>query len=311
MTRFLLLLLFVGNAFAQEYPTRAVRLLVGFPPGGGMDTIARVVAPRLQDLLGQPFLVENRTGAAGALAADALVKAAPDGYVLLLAESGALVVPAINPKAAYDPVRQFAPIGGVCSLPLALVSSTSFPAGNMQELIAVLKASPGKYSYASPGVGTLQHLAFELFMRTAGVQAVHVPYKGATAMMPDLMSGQVPIGIVSALAGVSQAKSGKIRALAVTSAQRLPNAPEIPALSETIPGFEAAPNVFLVAPAGFASERLARAVRQVVTSPEVQDSFAKQGATPMPLEPRELASSIAAEVRRWAAVVKDAGIKAE
>ena len=311
MTRFLLLLLFVGNAFAQEYPTRAVRLLVGFPPGGGMDTIARVIAPRLQDLLGQPFLVENRTGAAGALAADALVKAAPDGYVLLLAESGALVVPAINPKAAYDPVRQFAPIGGVCSLPLALVSSTSFPAGNVQELIAVLKASPGKYSYASPGVGTLQHLAFELFMRTAGVQAVHVPYKGATAMMPDLMSGQVPIGIVSALAGVSQAKSGKIRALAVTSAQRLPNAPEIPALSETIPGFEAAPNVFLVAPAGFASERLARAVRQVVTSPEVQDSFAKQGATPMPLEPRELASSIAAEVRRWATVVKDAGIKAE
>ena len=311
MTRFLLLLLFVGNAFAQEYPTRAVRLLVGFPPGGGMDTIARVIAPRLQDLLGQPFLVENRTGAAGALAADALVKAAPDGYVLLLAESGALVVPAINPKAAYDPVRQFAPIGGVCSLPLALVSSTSFPAGNMQELIAVLKASPGKYSYASPGVGTLQHLAFELFMRTAGVQAVHVPYKGATAMMPDLMSGQVPIGIVSALAGVSQAKSGKIRALAVTSAQRLPNAPEIPALSETMPGFEAAPNVFLVAPAGFASERLASAVRQVVTSPEVQDSFAKQGATPMPVEPRELAARIAAEARRWAAVVKDAGIKAE
>ena len=296
---------------AQDYPVRPVRLLVGFPPGGGMDTIARVIAPRLQDLLGQPFLVENRTGAAGALAADALVKAAPDGYVLLLAESGALVVPAINPKAAYDPVRQFAPIGGVCSLPLALVSSTSFPAGNMQELIAVLKASPGKYSYASPGVGTLQHLAFELFMRTAGVQAVHVPYKGATAMMPDLMSGQVPIGIVSALAGVSQAKSGKIRALAVTSAQRLPNAPEIPALSETIPGFEAAPNVFLVAPAGFASERLASAVRQVVTSPEVQDSFAKQGATPMPVEPRELAARIAAEARRWAAVVKDAGIKAE
>ena len=196
------------------------------------------------------------------------------------------MVPAINPKAAYDPVRQFAPIGGVCSLPLALVSSTSF---RRQRAGADRRAEgePGQYSYASPGVGTLQHLAFELFMRSAGVQAVHVPYKGATAMMPDLMSGQVPIGIVSALAGVSQAKSGKIRALAVTSAQRLPNAPEIPALSETIPGFEAAPNVFLVAPAGFASERLASAVRCVVTSPEVQDSFAKQGATPMPVEPRE------------------------
>jgi tripartite-type tricarboxylate transporter receptor subunit TctC len=296
---------------AQDYPLRPVRLLVGFPPGGGMDTIARILAPKLQESLGQPFLVENRAGAAGALAADGLVKAAPDGYVLLLAESGALVVPAINPKAAYDPVKQFAAIGGVCSLPLALVSSTSFPAGNTQELIALLKASPGKYSYASPGVGTLQHLAFELFARTAGVQAVHVPYKGATAMMPDLMSGQVPIGIVSALAGVSQARGGKIRALAVTSAQRLPNAPEIPTLSETIPGFEAAPDVFVVAPAGFASERLSNAVRQAVLSTEVQDSFAKQGATPMPLAPRELASRIASETRRWATVVKDAGIKTE
>jgi tripartite-type tricarboxylate transporter receptor subunit TctC len=276
-----------------------------------MDTIARILAPKLQESLGQPFLVENRAGAAGALAADGLVKAAPDGYVLLLAESGALVVPAINPKAAYDPVKQFAAIGGVCSLPLALVSSSSFPASSTQELIALLKASPGRYSYASPGVGTLQHLAFELFMRTAGVQAVHVPYKGATAMMPDLMSGEVPIGIVSALAGVSQARGGKIRALAVTSAQRLSNAPEIPTLSETIPGFEAAPDVFVVAPAGFANERLSIAVRQAVLSPEVQDSFAKQGATPMPLAPRDLASRIAAETRRWAAVVKDAGIKTE
>lgn len=305
------LLLFMNNVCSQDYPARPVRLLVGFSPGGGMDTIARILAPKLQESLGQPFLVENRAGAAGALAADGLVKAAPDGYVLLLAESGALVVPAINPKAAYDPVKQFAAIGGVCSLPLALVSSASFAAANAQELIAMLKASPGRYSYASPGVGTLQHLAFELFMRSAGVQAVHVPYKGATAMIPDLMSGQVPIAMVSALAGVSQAKGGKIRVLAVTSAQRLPSAAEIPTLSETIAGFEAAPDVFVVAPAGFASERLSNAVRQAVLSSDVQESFAKQGATPMPLEPRALASRIAAETRRWAAVVKDAGIKAE
>ena len=306
-----LLLIWALGVTAQDYPNRPVRLLVGFPPGGGMDTIARIIAPKLADSLGQPFLVENRTGAGGALAADALVRAAPDGYVLLLAESGTLIVPAINPKAAYDPVKQFAAVGGVCALPLALVSSTSFPAANVQELIGLLKASPGKYSYASPGVGTLQHLAFELFMRAAGVQAVHVPYKGATAMMPDLMSGQVPIGVVSALAGVSQAKGGKIRALAVTSAQRLPNAPEIPALAETIAGFEAAPNVFLVAPAGFSSEKLSSAVRAAVTSPDVQESFSKQGATPMPAQPGELAARIAAETRRWSAVVKDAGIKAE
>ena len=307
-----LLLISALGVSAQDYPNRPVRLLVGFAPGGGMDTIARIIAPKLADSLGQPFLVENRTGAGGALAADALVRAAPDGYVLLLAESGTLIVPAMNPKAAYDPVKQFAAVGGVCALPLALVSSTSFPAANVQELINLLKASPGKYSYASPGVGTLQHLAFELFLRSAGgLQAVHVPYKGATAMMPDLMSGQVPIGVVSALAGVSQARGGKIRALAVTSAQRLPNAPEIPALAETIAGFEAAPNVFLVAPAGFSSDKLSNAVRAAVTSPDVQESFSKQGATPMPAQPGELASRIAAETRRWSAVVKDAGIKAE
>ena len=306
-----LLLIWALGVSAQDYPNRPVRLLVGFAPGGGMDSIARVIAPKLAESLGQPFLVENRTGAGGALAADALVRAAPDGYVLLLAESGTLIVPAINPKAAYDPVKQFAAVGGVCSLPLALVTSPSFPAANAQELISALKANPGRYSYASPGVGTLQHLAFELFMRSAGVKAVHVPYKGATAMMPDLMSGEVPIGVISALVAVSQAKGGKIRALAVTSAQRLPNAPEIPALAETIAGFEAAPNVFVVAPAGFSSEKLSSALRQAVTSPEVQESYARQGATPMPAEPRELAARIEAEVRRWAAVVKDAGIKAE
>jgi tripartite-type tricarboxylate transporter receptor subunit TctC len=306
-----LLLVCSLSVASQEYPNRPVRLLVGFPPGGAMDTIARVIAPKLAESLGQPFVVENRPGAAGALAADGLVRAAPDGYVLLLAESGALVVPAINPKAAYDPVKQFAAVAGVCALPLAIVVSPSFPAANIQELIAALKSNPGKYSYASPGIGTLQHLAFELFKRSAGVDAVHVPYKGATAMMPDLMSGEVPIGMISALVAVSQSKTGKIRALAVTSAQRLPNAPEIPALAETIAGFEAAPNVFVVAPAGFANEKLSNAIRAAVTSPDVRETFAKQGASPMPAGPAELGALIAAESRRWADLVRAANIRAE
>lgn len=307
----LLGMLFPLAGSTQEYPVRPVRLLVGFPPGGAMDTIARVLSPKLAEALGQPFVVENRTGAAGAIAADGLVKAAPDGYTLLLAESGTLIVPALNPKAAYDPVRQFAPVGGVCALPLALVVSPSFPAANVQELIAALKANPGKHSYASPGVGTLQHLAFELFKRSAGVDAVHVPYKGASAMMPDLMSGEVPIGMISALVAVSQSKSGKIRALAVTSAQRLPNAPEIPALAETIAGFEAAPDVFVVAPAGFGNEKLSHAIRAAVTSPEVRETFAKQGASPRPAGPAELGARIAAESRRWADLVRTANIRAE
>ena len=314
--RFLAFLLFAVsfNSIAQEYPNRPVRLLVGFPPGGAMDSIARVMAPKLVAALGQQFVVDNRPGAAGAIAADALVRASPDGYVLLLAESGALIVPAVNPKAGYDPVKQFAPVAGVCLLPLAIVVSPGFPASNARELIAVLKANPGKHSYASPGIGTLQHLAFELFKRSAGVDAVHVPYKGASAMMPDLMSGQVEIGAISALVAVAQSRAGKIKLLAVTSAQRLPGAPEVPALAETLPGFDASPNVFLVAPVGTPGPvvaRLAEAVAGALASKDVQESFAKQGATATPARPEELGRAIAAETARWAGVVKDAAIKAE
>ena len=310
----LLLLAVSLGSFSQDYPNRPVRLLVGFPPGGAMDAIARVTAPKLGAALGQQFVVDNRPGAAGALAADALVRAAPDGYVLLLAESGALIVPALNPQAGYDPVKQFAPVAGICLLPLAIVASPGFPAANARELIAVLKASPGKYSYASPGIGTLQHLAFELFKRSAGVDAVHVPYKGAAAMLPDLMSGQVEIGAISASVAIAQARAGKIRVIAVTSARRLPGASDVPALAETLPGFDASPNVFLVAPAGTPAPvvaRLAEAVAGVLAEKDVQDGFSKQGATATPVRPEDLGRAIAAESARWAGVVRDAGIKAE
>jgi tripartite-type tricarboxylate transporter receptor subunit TctC len=215
-----LILGFSSVAFGQDYPTRPVRMLVSYPPGGGMDTIARVLAPKLAEALRQQFVVENRPGASGGVAAEALAGAQPDGHVLMLAESGTLALPSVNPKVTLDSVRQFAPVGGVCTLPMAFVVTAGFPAASPGELIALLKANPGKYNYASPGVGTLQHLAFELFKRQAGVDAVHVPYKGAAAMMPDIISGQT---------------------LAVTSPQRLPSAPEWPAMADTLPGFSAAP----------------------------------------------------------------------
>jgi tripartite-type tricarboxylate transporter receptor subunit TctC len=300
------------NVFSQEYPNRPVRLLVGFPPGGAMDAVARVVAPKLAEALGQPFVVENRTGAGGAIAADSLVRATADGYVLLLAESGTLIVPAMNPKVSYDPLQQFAPVSGVCSLPLAFAVNPAFPAASVAELIAVLKANPGKHSYASPGVGTLQHLAFELFRRRAAVEAVHVPYKGASAMLPDLMSGQVGIAVVSAVVAIPQSRTGKIRTLAVTSPQRVAGASDIPTLAETLPGFSASPNVFVVAPAGTPQAAVARldgAMRSALASREVEEGFAKLGATAQPLNPGELGAQIAREVKQWAAVVKDAGIK--
>jgi len=309
-----LALAFPWTVFSQEYPVRPVRMLVGYPPGGGMDAIARVLAPKLSETLGQPLVIENRPGASGGVAAEALANSPADGYVLMLAESGTLALPSVNPKVTLDPVRQFAPVGGVCMLPMAFVVNAAFPAASTRELIAALKASPGKYSYASPGVGTLQHLAFELFKRQAGVDALHVPYKGAAAMMPDLISGQVPIGVISALAAMGPARAGRIRALAVTSPQRLPSAPDWPAMAETLPGFSAAPNVFVVAPAGtprLAVEKLSNAIRTAVTSSDLGESFAKQGATATPSAPDELRAQIAEEVKRWAAVVRDAGIKLE
>jgi tripartite-type tricarboxylate transporter receptor subunit TctC len=316
MTRFavVLLLLFTGNVFSQEYPARAVRMLVGYPPGGGMDAIARVLGAKLSESLGQQMVIENRPGASGGVAAEALAASPADGYVVMLAESGTLALPAVNPKVSFDPVRQFAPVGGVCMLPMAFVVNPSFPAKTAQELIAVLKAQPGKHGYASPGVGTMQHLAFESFKRQAGVDALHVPYKGASAMMPDIMSGQVPIGVISAAAALGPARAGKIRALAVTSPERLPSAPDWPALAETLPGFSAAPNVFLVGPPGIPQpvvSRLSTALRQVLAARDVQESFAKQGATPTPGTPEALRAQIAEEVKRWAGVVKDAGIRAE
>ena len=301
-------------AFAQDYPNRAVRMLVGYPAGGGMDAIARVVAAKLSESLGQPLVVENRPGASGGVAAEALAASPTDGYVVMLAESGTLALPAVNPKVSFDPVRQFAPVGGVCMLPMAFVVNPAFPARTAQELVTVLKANPGKYGYASPGVGTMQHLAFESFRRQAGVEALHVPYKGASAMMPDIMSGQVPIGVISAAAAIGPTRAGKIRTLAVTSPERLPTQPDWPALAETLPGFSAAPNVFLVGPPGIvqpAVARLSTALRQALEAREVQESFARQGATPTPSTPEALRAQIAEEVKRWATVVKDAGIKAE
>ena len=307
-------LLISTAALSQDYPARSVRMLVGYAPGGGMDTIARVLAPKLSEALKQQFVIENRPGASGAVAAEALAGSAPDGYVLMVAESGTLALPSVNRKVTFDPVRQLAPVGGVCMLPMAFVVNPAFPAKSTAELIAVLKASPGKYPYASPGIGTLQHLAFELFKRRAGVDVQHIPYKGASAMMPDLMSGQVPIGVVSALAALGASKAGRIRAIAVTSPERLPSAPEWPTMAETLPGFAAAPNVFVVGPAGLSKNiagKLNNAIRAALASPDLQENFAKQGATPTPSTPEQLGAQIAEEFKRWAAVVKDADIRVE
>jgi len=301
-------------AGAQTYPVRPVRMLVGYAAGGGADALARILAAKISDNLGQQVVVENRPGAAGTIAADALAKAAPDGYTLYFADTAILIAPSMYAKLSYDPVKSFAPVAGVCTLPLAFVVNPAFPARNTQELIAVLRAAPGKYSYASPGIGTVQHFAAEMFKKMAGVDMVHIPYKGASPILTDLIGGQVPIAVISASPAIAQSRAGKLRAIALTGRDRLQSVPDWPTLAETLPGFDAAPRLFLLAPAGTPQpvvQRLDEAVRSALAAKDLQDGFERQGASTMPMHAVELGALMAAEVTRWAAVARDSGIKPE
>jgi tripartite-type tricarboxylate transporter receptor subunit TctC len=316
MKTFLTLVLAAGAACvqAQPYPSKPIRLLVGYPPGGGMDAVARILAQKISDDFGQQMVVENRAGASGSIAADAAAKSAPDGYNLYLGESGYLILSTLSSNLTTDPVKSFTPVAPVGSLPLVFAVPADFPAQNMRQLVALLKANPGKYSYGSPGIGTVHHLAFELFKRAAGLEVVHVPYKGGSPIVPDLMSGRIAVGVLSSSLAAGPVKSGKVRAVALTSQQRVSFAPDWPPLAETLPGFDASPTIFLLAPAGTPPAvvtRLNEATRRIFALPDLQQSFANQGATPMPGSPEELRVQIASEIKRWGAIAKEAGIRAE
>jgi tripartite-type tricarboxylate transporter receptor subunit TctC len=297
---------------AQQYPNRPIRMLVGYAAGGGADALARIVAGKLGDALGQQVAVDNRPGAGATIAADALAKSAPDGYTLYFADTAILIAPAVYAKLTYDPVKSFAPVGNVVSLPLVFVANPAVPAATAPELIALLKANPGKYSYGSPGFGTVQHFAFELFKKQAGVDVVHIPYKGAAPIVPDLLSGQIPLAIISASPALAQARAGKLKAIALSSPVKLAAAPDWPALADTLPGFDASPRLFILAPAGTPQPivaQLSEALRKVLVQPDLLENFGKQGATAEWTSPDDLGKQIAAEVRKWASLAKDAGLK--
>jgi tripartite-type tricarboxylate transporter receptor subunit TctC len=287
-------------------------MLVGYAAGGGADALARIVAVKLGDALGQQVVVDNRPGAGATLAADALAKSAPDGYTLYFADTAILIAPAVYAKLTYDPVKSFAPVGNVVSLPLVFVANPAVPASNAPELIALLKANPGKYSYGSPGFGTVQHFAFELFKKQAGVDVVHIPYKGAAPIVPDLLSSQIPLAIISASPALAQSRAGKLKAIALSSPVKLAAAPDWPALADTLPGFDASPRLFILAPAGTPQAivaQLSEALRKALAQPDLLENFVKQGATAEWSSPEALGGHIAAEVRKWASVAKDAGLK--
>ena len=301
------------GAFAQAYPSRPIKLLVGYPPGGGADILARIFANKLSPLVGQPVVVENRPGAGSTIAAAALASAPPDGYTLFFAESGILVGTTIYDKVAYDPMT-LTPVCIIGNLPYSLVVNPTFPAKNVRELIDVLKASPGKYSYASPGVGNIAHLSAEMFQKEAGVQIVHVPYKGGTPALADLVSGQIPICFVSLPPALALARSGKLRLLAVTSAKRSPVSPDTPAIAETLPGFNSVASIFLLAPPGTPApivERANAAMREVMAMKDVQADFVAQGATVETSSPQALATLFKDELSSWGSIVKSANVKME
>jgi tripartite-type tricarboxylate transporter receptor subunit TctC len=304
----------VPLAGAQTYPTKPIRLMVGYAAGGGVDAMARMLSLRLPAVLGQQVVVENRAGASGVIAADAVAKSAPDGYTLLMGESALLIAPHLQSRVNLDPLKAFTPVAGVFQAPLMIVTGNNLPATSPRQLIDLLKSSPGTYSYATPGVGTVHHLGFEMMKSQVGAFVVHIPYRGAAQIMPDVISGQVAIGVVSAAAGLAQAKAGRVRPIAMMSTGTLAGAENIPALAEALPGFSLAPRLFLLAPAGTPApvvDRLNEAVRSVLASADLAQAAALQGAIPAYVASAPLAGELAREAADWARIIKAQRISAE
>jgi len=297
---------------AQPYPAKPIRLIVGIAPGGGLDASTRIVAGGLSKVINQQVLVENRAGAGGTIAAGAVAAAVPDGYTLLYGTTSLMISPGIYDNLTFDPVKSFAPVSGTVTDPLVIAVNPNLPAHTTAELIALAKASPGKLNYGSPGVGSVHHLAMESFKTAAGLQIVHVPYKGAAGYVPDLIAGVLPIAVVSVAAALPQAKAGKLRVIAITSPGKLRVAPDWASLADTLPGFDMPSVQFIVAPAGTQTSivgRLSDAVKSALALEETRRAFDAAGGMPAHVPPDVLAARIRDGVLRWAAIAKQSGAK--
>lgn len=300
-----------GPAAAQEFPTRPVTLVIPFAAGGSTDLVGRLIAERMAAELGQPVVVENKGGAGGNLGAAQVAKASPDGYTILM---GTVATHALNPalykKMPYDPVTSFAPVSLLVVVPNALVVNPDFPAKTTEELIALLKKDPGKYSYASSGNGTPLHLSGELFKSMADVDMQHIPYQGAGPALVDVLSGQVPIMFDNLPSSTSHIKSGKLRALGVTTAKRAPSFPDVPAIAEAVPGYETYTWNAVFAPAGTPPEVVAKlnaAANKALADPKVQARLADFSAVSVGSTPEELGEHVKKEIAKWAPIVKASG----
>lgn len=304
------------GTFAQSYPTKPIRLLVPYAAGGATDIMARVVAQKLSENLGQQVVVENRPGAGGNIAADAVAKAAPDGYTLFFGSTGPLVInPSLYAKLSFEPVKDFAPIGLVGDMPLFLVVPVSQPVHSIKDLIALAKAKPGQLNYASSGVGGTTHLAMELFKTTAGVDILHIPYKGTAAGVADMLAGNIQVMFDVMATSGPHVKTGKLRFIGVTTTKRSAFAPDVPTIADAgFPGFEATFWTGFLAPAGTPREiinKLSAELAKVIALPELRERFATLGMEPRTSNPEQFAAFIRSETVKWAKVVRDSGAKAD
>lgn len=311
----LLLMAVIAPVVAQPYPARPVRMVVPFPPGGPTDIVARLMAPKMAEALGQQVVVDNRGGAGGAIGTEQVAKSAPDGYTLIMGTIGGLAVArSLNPKLGYDTLRDFAPITQSVTVTSILVTHPSVPAKNVRELLALARARPGQLNYGSSGNGTITHLAGELLKYMSKVNITHVPYKGGSPALTALVSGEVDLTYENSLIITPHIRSGRVKALAVTGAKRSALLPELPTIAETLPGYSASGWYGLLAPAATPKAVLARLHGEAVKAlraPDVIEKLSSQGAEPVASTPEEFTAFIRSETDKWAKLVKAANMRAD
>ena len=303
---------FALSAMAQSYPDRPVRIVVGFPPGGSSDTVARVVAQHLSPLLGQPVVVENKPGAGGVIGSDQVAKAAPDGHTLLLATAGHSTAAAMMQKLPFDAVKDFAWITTLTTYPFAIATAADSPIKSLPDLIAKAKASPGKLTYSSAGIGTSHHLLGEWLSSQAGIDMNHIPFKGGTSPLTEVLAGRVDVMIETMTLVLPHMKSGRLRGLAVTSPEAKDYLPEVPPASKSVPGLVFQSWLGIAAPAatpGRIIESLNRNLRKVLAEPEVQQRLAALGGGAAPVSPAEMRQQVQAEIERWKKLVAERNIQ--
>ena len=311
-----LLLAAIGGAAASDYPSRNITLVVPYPPGGGVDAMARVVAAKLTESLKQQVVVDNRGGAGGTIGTKLVARAAPDGYTLLLGHTGTIAInPSLYVKLGIDPRKEFAPIGLVASMPVALLANPAFPAKTVADVIAIARQQPGKINIGSSAVGTGGYMSAELFKAEAGVNVVIIPYKGTAPVMNDLLGGHMPMAFGVLPPALGNIKAGKLRALAVASKKRFSLLPDVPTFDESgLPGFESVLRYGVLAPAGTPQEiidKLSAEVRKLAGDPEVQKLVQLSGGDALSSTPAEYAADIEKEEKKWGGLVKKLGLKVE